>query len=199
MSEINTVSRENVVETKAEVKKQQNVGANVKQSKVLPKTPQNTAQKIAPVAKSKVKDDVVEAAKRYPEHYINIALLIKNNAEIRRFTSIGIINYLLQKGEIRGEKRYVVYKWNKFSVRCDSLIREYYYTEPFFLNCLVASFSSFSAAAQKIINTFTRKEMSIGFNKAIDAEEVNSIISDTEAHINEQTDEPNDCITDTEK
>lgn len=184
MSE-NEVKTQEVVETestKVETVKEQPKKAVKQQSK------DKTAPKVIKEEKHQ-KDDVAEAAKRYPEHFINIALIIKNNAEIRRFTSIGIINYLFQKGQIKGSKRYVVYKWNKFSVRCDSLIREYYYTEPFFLNCLVAAFSSFSAAAQKTINTFVRKEMSVGFDKAIDMEEVNSIINENESHTDEKISE----------
>lgn len=138
-----------------------------------------------------MKEELEEAMKRYPKHCIDISLLIKNNAEIRRFTSIGIINYLLQKKEIKGTKRYVSYKWTKFSVCCDNLVREYSYTEPFFLNCLVAAFSSFSASAQKTINIFCRKEMSIGIDKGVDMEEVNNIVKDTTAHVENEEKEAN--------
>ena len=115
----------------------------------------------------------------FPEHIVNVALLIKNNAEIRRFTSKGIINYLSQKHEINGEHKYVSFKWDKFSVIVDGLAREYKYTEPFFLNCLVAAFSSFAASAQITINEFTRIEMSIGVEKAVDTNEVQRIVDDT--------------------
>ena len=113
----------------------------------------------------------------FSEHYIQIALIIKNNAEIRRFTSIGILNYLLQKGIIKGDKRYVSFKWNKFTVKCNGLIKEYSFNEPFFLNALVAAFSSFSASAQRTINDFCKKEMSVTIDKAIDVEEVNNIVA----------------------
>ena len=76
-----------------------------------------------------------------------------------------------------GDKKYIVFKWNKFAIRYDGLTREYLYTEPFFLNALVASFTSFSASAQNIIDEFARREMSVGINKAIDVEEVNEIAS----------------------
>ena len=112
---------------------------------------------------------------RYPDHVVQIALLIKNNAEIRRFTALGILNYLLQKGEIRGNARYVSFKWNKFAVKCNGLMREYSYNEPFFLNALVASFASFSASAQRTIDHFCKQEMSVGIGKAVDQEEVNNI------------------------
>lgn len=113
----------------------------------------------------------------YPEHIVAIALIIKNNAEIRRFTALGILNYLLQKGEIKGDKRYVSFKWNKFAVKCSGLMREFSYNEPFFLNALVASFSSFSASAQRTIDAFCKKEMSVGVCKAVDREEVENIIA----------------------
>lgn len=111
----------------------------------------------------------------FPEHVVQIALLLKNNAEIRRFTALGILNYLLQKNEINGEKRYVSFKWNKFAVKANGLMREYSYNEPFFLNALVAAFSSFSASAQRTIDNFCKKEMSVGISKAIDPTEVENI------------------------
>ena len=113
----------------------------------------------------------------FPEHYIQIALIIKNNAEIRRFTSIGILNYLLQKGIIKGDKRYVSFKWNKFTVKCNGLVKEYSFNEPFFLNALVAAFSSFSASAQRTINQFCQKEMNTSLDKAVNVEEVNNIVT----------------------
>lgn len=112
---------------------------------------------------------------KFPEHVVQIALLIKNNAEIRRFTALGILNYLLQKGEIKGTARFVSFKWNKFAVKCSGLVREYSYSEPFFLNALVAAFASFSASAQRTIDAFCRKEMSIGISKAVNQEEVDNI------------------------
>lgn len=129
----------------------------------------------------KKKDSLPPVVANFPEHVVQIALLIKNNAEIRRFTALGILNYLLQKGEIRGDKRYVSFKWNKFAVKANGLMREYSYNEPFFLNALVAAFSSFSASAQRTIDAFCKKEMSVDIVKAVDQEEVENI-----AALNEQ-------------
>lgn len=143
------------------------------------------AEEISPLTsklpKDKKKNSLPPVATNFPEHIVQIALLIKNNAEIRRFTALGVLNYLLQKGEIRGDKRYVSFKWNKFAVKANGLMREYSYNEPFFLNALVAAFSSFSASAQRTIDTFCKKEMSIGIAKAVDQEEVDNI-----AALNEQ-------------
>lgn len=122
---------------------------------------------------------------KFPEHVVQLALLIKNNAEIRRFTALGILNYLLQKGEIQGEKRYVSFKWNKFAVKANGLMREYSYNEPFFLNCLVAAFSSFSASAQRTIDAFCKKEMSASITKCVDQNEVTSITTLNEQYQNQ--------------
>ncbi len=134
-------------------------------------------------------DDKHRGSEAYPEHVRNIAFLMKNNSEIRRFTAIGIINYLLQRGEIKGTKRYVSFLWNKFQVKVDGLTKEYYYTEPFFLNCLVASFTSFAASATQTINTFTRKEMSIGVEKACDQNEIDEIVESVIGAANEDVED----------
>ena len=142
------------------------------------------------------KPGIPDTAKNYPEHYVNIALLIKNNAEIRRFTALGILNYLLQKGEIRGEHRYVTFKWNKFAVKCNGLMREYSYNEPFFLNALVASFSSFSASAQRTIDAFCHKEMSVGITKAVDQDEVDNIVELNERNANSSVESDDETSAD---
>ena len=139
--------------------------------------------------KEKNKDGIPAIADKFPTHVVQIALLLKNNAEIRRFTAIGILNWLLQKGEIVGEKRYVSFKWNKFAVKSNGLMREYSYNEPFFINALVASFSSFSASAQRVIDQFCKKEMSIDITKAVDQNEINNIVA-----LNEEYQESADSV-----
>ena len=143
-----------------------------------------------PYNREKNADGLPAVVDNFPKHVVGIALLIKNNAEIRRFTALGVLNYLLQKGEITGDHRYVTFKWNKFAVKANNLMREYSYNEPFFLNALVAAFSSFSASAQRIIDEFCRQEMSIGLNKAVDQDEVNDIVALNEQYQNK------DAVTD---
>lgn len=144
-------------------------------------TIEESAENSNTVNTKKKKNVLPPIVNKFPDHIVQIALLIKNNAEIRRFTALGILNYLLQKKEISGDSRYVSFKWNKFAVKCNGLMREYSYTEPFFLNALVAAFSSFSASAQRTIDNFCKKEMSVGIAKAVDQEEVENI-----AILNEQ-------------
>lgn len=120
---------------------------------------------------------------KYPEHIINIALIVKNNAEIRRFTAIGIINYLKRNNVITSNTNRVSFKWNKFSVISDNLVTEYRYNEQFFINALVASFTNFSASAQRIIDTFCNIENNKSITENVNAEEVNEIVNSNEEYI----------------
>lgn len=127
----------------------------------------------------------------FPEHVVYLALLIKNNAEIRRFTALGILNYLTQKNIISDGKKYVSFKWNKFAVSVNGLVREYSYTEQFFLNSLVAAFSSFSASAQRTIDIFCNKEIGANISNSVDKDEIENIVN-----LNEQYQSSEDCVQD---
>lgn len=120
--------------------------------------------------------DLPDSAKNYPEHQVQIALLIKNNAEIRRFTAIGILNYLYQKGQLRTTKGYVDFKWNKFTIKADKLLKEYSYSDVFFLNCLAAAFGSFAASAVNTIDNFTSIELNKSFSELTTNEEIDQLV-----------------------
>lgn len=126
---------------------------------------------------------------RYPDHVFNLFLIINNNAEIRRFTALGIIKYLLRNEVISGKKNYVTFMPNKFSVTSDGLSREYFYTETFFLNALVASFASFSASAQNTIDIYTNTEFNKNIEDVVSSEEVAYILQnndvDTEIEVSD--------------
>ena len=71
--------------------------------------------------------------KNIPNHITELALIVKNNAQIRRYTAIAIINYLCQKGEIskisaeeqaKGKGNYVNFLWDKFTVKSNGLSRD---------------------------------------------------------------------------
>lgn len=115
---------------------------------------------------------VEDALKHYPTHIVKLVNLVKSNSDIRRYTSLGILNYLSQKGIINNPKGYVTFNWTKFRVVTNGLSTEYRYSEPFFINCLIASFTSFANSAQKIIKTYCSKEYDETFvqdNDVIDA------------------------------
>lgn len=129
-----------------------------------------------------------ETVSKFPKHIVELSAIVKNNSEIRRFTALGIINYLQQKGEIKGDKKFVSFKWNKFRVIVDGLSRDYYYTEPFFLNAFVAAFSSFSASAQRTIDNFCKKELNSSLSDNVTNEEVNNITEMTEKYVESHPD-----------
>ena len=108
-------------------------------------------------------DSMKDALEQYPKHLVKIVNLVRSNSDIRRYTSLGILNYLCQKGVTDGTEGYVKFNWTKFSITINGLTTEYRYKEPFFLNCLIASFTSFANSAQKIIGEFCAKEMSEKF------------------------------------
>jgi len=108
---------------------------------------------------------VEDALEHYPAHIVKLVNLVKSNSDIRRYTSLGILNYLFQKGIIEEAKGYVTFNWTKFRVVNRGLSVEYRYTEAFFLNCLIASFTSFANAAQKIIGVFCSQEFDTPFTE----------------------------------
>lgn len=107
-----------------------------------------------------------------PEHIVNIAYIVKDNAAIRRFTALNIINYLKQTKKIEQDSsNFVNFYWNKFCITSNGLKTEYSYKETFFLNCLVASFSQFAKNAQDAISVFVDTEnLNINITGSIDAE-----------------------------
>lgn len=108
-----------------------------------------------------------------PEHIVNIAYIVKDNAAIRRFTALNIINYLKQTGKIEQDStgNFVNFYWNKFCITSNGLKTEYSYKETFFLNCLVASFSQFAKNAQDAISIFIDTEgLNVNITGSIDAE-----------------------------
>ena len=126
------------------------------------------------------------AAGLYPDHMVELVLIVKNNAQIRRFTALGILNHLLQKGEIKNDKRYVAFKWNKFTVRVginnDIISKDYYYTEDFFLNALAASFASFAALSQKVIDNFIYIETNKRFEDVASNDGIAKMFDSTQGH-----------------
>lgn len=123
----------------------------------------NTSTATAPV-KTKGKT-VVGKEKReinvdVAEHVLEVAYIVKDNAAIRRFTSLNILNHLVQIGRIKKDARgnYVKFLWNKFRVSSNGLTNEYSYNEKFFLKALVGAFGQFASSAQETIADFMDKE-----------------------------------------
>lgn len=126
---------------------------------------QTTVNKSANKAVSGKTRTVVGKEKReinvdVPDHVLEIAYIPKDNAAIRRYCSLNILNHLSQIGVIRkdGKGNYVKFLWNKFRVSSDGIIKEYSYREKFFLVALISSFNQFANAAQQTISDFMDKE-----------------------------------------
>lgn len=98
--------------------------------------------------------------KTLPIHITNAIYLVKNNAEIRRFTSKAMIAQLIKAGQLNKEdKVYIDFFFDKFAIIVNGLKQEFYYkNNSLFINCLAASFPLFINNAQNIINEFVAKE-----------------------------------------
>lgn len=120
--------------------------------------PKANVEKIKP--KTVVGKEKREINVDVPEHILEIAYIPKDNAAIRRYTSLNILNHLSQTGVIRkdGKGNFVKFLWNKFRVSSDGIIKEYSYREQFFLTALISAFSQFASNAQETIATFMEKE-----------------------------------------
>ena len=124
--------------------------------------------------------------KNVPEHIARVSVLLIHNAELRRFTAIGIRNYLIQKGMVKEGSVYIKFLPSKFAVNNNGLNTEYSYTEQFFLNSLVAAFPSFAASANKAIDNMCRVECETSADALVDKAAVEAIVESNVLHIDQQ-------------
>ena len=134
-------------------------------------------------------DAIIE---RFGEYNVKIATLMKYNAEIRRFTALGILNWLTQKNIIKAKSKYVTFKWNKFVVRVDGLNKEFSYKEDFFINALVASFASLANYATFVINDFIKYEIEADASDVLNSEDIDTLT------VKDGFDKPKENVADSE-
>ena len=104
-----------------------------------------------------------------PEHIKNLVLLVRNNAEIRRYTSLGMINKIKQKGLAPADSKiHISFLPSKISININGLRQEHHYNNTLFINCLAAAFPSFAHNANKIINNFIKEEQVVINNEEIE-------------------------------
>lgn len=168
--EVETViAEETKIEEKEDIKVEVDKTETVVEQPVAVEAPapqeQTTVNKPANKAVSGKTRTVVGKEKReinvdVPDHVLEVAYIPKDNAAIRRYCSLNILNHLSQIGVIRkdGKGNYVKFLWNKFRVSSDGIIKEYSYKEKFFLVALISSFNQFANAAQQTISDFMDKE-----------------------------------------
>ena len=153
-----TKVEESKVETKVEDTKPETVQEAPAAVTTAAPAPKANAEKAKP--KTVVGKEKREINVDVPEHILEIAYIPKDNAAIRRYCSLNILNHLSPIGVIRkdGKGNYVKFLWNKFRVSSDGIIKEYSYREKFFLVALISSFNQFANAAQQTISDFMDKE-----------------------------------------
>lgn len=117
-------------------------------------------KKKAELAKARKEEHLEFINSKCAPHQRDLVYLLKNNSEIRRFTSLNIINHLCDTGDIPAEtqKKSVDFLWDKFRVIADGFGTDYRYTEEFLLKALIKSFEQFAESATKTISTFTNTE-----------------------------------------
>ena len=114
------------------------------------------------------KPTIKDKLEKVPEHIRNIVYVLNNNAEIRRFTSLAMINTLRAANAIsETDKVYIKFGINKFSIIVNGLAQEQHYNNNFFIEAFSASFAAFAKSAQKLINTFCEVE-----NRELNEEEI---------------------------
>ena len=114
------------------------------------------------------KPTLKDKLEKVPEHIRNIVYVLNNNAEIRRFTSLAMINTLRTANAIsETDKVYIKFGINKFSIIVNGLAQEQHYNNNFFIEAFSASFAAFAKSAQKLINTFCEVE-----NRELNEEEI---------------------------
>lgn len=164
--EVETViAEETKIEEKEDIKVEVDKTETVVEQPAEAPQEQTTVNKPANKAVSGKTRTVVGKEKReinvdVPDHVLEVAYIPKDNAAIRRYCSLNILNHLSQIGVIRkdGKGNYVKFLWNKFRVSSDGIIKEYSYKEKFFLVALISSFNQFANAAQQTISDFMDKE-----------------------------------------
>lgn len=112
------------------------------------------------------KPTLKDKLEKVPEHIRNIVYVLNNNAEIRRFTSLAMIDTLRKENVItENDKVYIKFNTNKFSIIINGLGQEQHYNNNFFIEAFESSFVSFAKLAKNLINTFCEVE-----NKGIEEE-----------------------------
>lgn len=160
---------ETVITEETKIEEKEDIKVEVDKTETVVEQPaaqeQTTVNKPANKAVSGKTRTVVGKEKReinvdVPDHVLEVAYIPKDNAAIRRYCSLNILNHLSQIEVIRkdGKGNYVKFLWNKFRVSSDGIIKEYSYKEKFFLVALISSFNQFANAAQQTISDFMDKE-----------------------------------------
>ena len=108
---------------------------------------------------TKKQNDDAKKEDTTPVHLKNVVYLIRNNAEIRHYTSLAMIKILKEQNKDLLEKKiFIKFLDKKYAVCYDGLSVEYRYNNNIFITALASSFSVFAWTASKTINEFVNEE-----------------------------------------
>lgn len=126
---------------------------------------------------------------------LNLAMMVRNSASLRRHVSLAIKQQMLASGNITAEdKFYARFGLTHFTVKVNGLGQDYHYTEVMFLRALMSASITIVACIEALINDFTSEK----FNEPLvecdflsnesSLEEVKAIAGKVMEHINDQID-----------
>lgn len=118
-------------------------------------------------------------------HIVRMIRVLHANADIRRYTALGIVKRLIAAGKITEEGNYVRFRWDKYTVSSKGINTDYRYTEKVFLESFVGSFGILTSVASKSLDNFCKIEFDNLADKVLDDKEIDKT---SEEIINHQVD-----------
>ena len=91
-------------------------------------------------------------------HIVRMIRILQSNADIRRYTSLGIIKRLISKKVLTEGGNYITFRWDKFTVCNKGINTDYRYTDEVFLRSFVAAFGILDDIASKALENFCKIE-----------------------------------------
>lgn len=106
-----------------------------------------------PAPNKKVKK-VVHEIPQTPQELQNVVKIVKYNANIKRHTSLNILNTFVEDGFIDDVKgAFVDFQWDKYTVKSKGIVKEYSYDKTF-VQALVKAHSDMANDSTKAIAKF---------------------------------------------
>lgn len=141
----------------------------------------------------------VAARDQVPALYRALVSELNYNADIRRYCSLYIIKSFKDAGIIPAEsKAFVKFMWNKFTVKCDNLEKDYTYGEEAFIKGYAAANRAVLLSGLIVLNAFTINNLGKELTDIVTQEEINACADEilksntsTESEEEEVVDEKN--------
>ena len=113
--------------------------------------------KSAPYKKTnKVVKKVTHEIPQTPEELQNVIKIVKYNANIKRHTSLNILNTFVEDGFIDEAKGcFVDFQWDKYTVKSKGVVKEYAYDKTF-VQALVKAHEDMAKDSTVAISTFVK-------------------------------------------